>query len=233
MSSRRENLRIEPDAGWTLEQLHQPADEAQSGDFVASCQIGSSLRVFVGDATGHGKAAAEIAADARALIERDRDLPVTVERLAEWNAELEPRHNGKFVCLTYIEIDFASRRARIANAGNPEVLVIRGGGAVEQHRATGMPLGVVEPALWQAPTFVEFDLAADDAIVCVTDGVTEQPDAERRRFGIERVLTALAQTTVGRALALIDECLTLFAGSASRADDVTMLCIGRSLARAA
>lgn len=221
---------LQSTAPWHVEHIQQHADGSDGGDFVVTRRHGARLQIFIGDATGHGPAAASVAAHARQIIDRDCDRPVNPELLAEWNAEIGPRHGDKFVCLTYIEIDDATHRARVANCGNPEVLVLRHGGqAIEHCPATGMPLGIIEPSAWHGPTIAEFELDANDAFVCVTDGVTEQAGPAKQRFGIERVQSAVATTTFDRVLTFLSDCLTRFAGGMPREDDVTMLCVGRAV----
>lgn len=228
-----EQLRLQLGTDWAVEQIQLPLGGGDGGDFVLTRHFGDTLQIFVGDAAGHGPEAAGLANTVRRIIERDGEQAVTAERLAAWNREVEPTLGGKFVCLTCIEIDSAARLVRVANCGNPELLIVRNGGEIEQCPATGMPLGMIEPELWHSPTVVEFALSPDDAIVCVTDGVTEQAGPEKQRFGIERVLTAVASATIGRAVSFLDECLTTFAGEMPREDDVTMLCIGQMAKRVA
>jgi sigma-B regulation protein RsbU (phosphoserine phosphatase) len=221
------------DSAWRLEEWSAPAADP-SGDFIICRRDGHRLRVFVGDATGHGEKAAAVAADVRRLIERDAGLEVSAELLRNWNREVDALHPDRFACLTYVEIDAATRQAVIANAGNPAVMIVRGRrGQVEQLQATGMPVGLVEDDFWVAPTFVRVELDAADSIVCFTDGLPDLLGPLEQRFGMERVLTSITRADDKSPIRSLGDSVTSFADRSAEQDDLTILCIERSDRRAA
>ncbi len=210
---------------WLMEHWDEPADVV-GGDFVLVHRDSNLVRVVVADATGHGAEAVALASEARAIIARDLVRPVELETIRAWSREIHSWNRCGFVCCTYIEVDVRNRRASIANAGNPPLLVARGGAQkIEAHRSTGMPLGLVEPDLWLTPTMVGFALAPEDTMVCFTDGLIDRLDQHRRRFGLGRVISSIRTGVRASPLDALGDRVARFADSRAEQDDLTVLAI--------
>jgi serine phosphatase RsbU (regulator of sigma subunit) len=93
---------------------------------------------------------------------------------------------------------------------------------------TGMALGVVADAGWERG---RTQLAAGDALLLYTDGVTDAHSPEGAAFGSDRLL-ARARANVGRPAQEMLETLLAeihgFVGDAPRFDDLTLLVLARA-----
>lgn len=241
---------------WMLECWDRHTAEV-SGDFVVTRSYPDALRIFLGDVTGHGVKAAAAARDAQAMIERDADGPISAETLQSWGAQFDALHPDRFVCLTFVEINFLSRKVTIANAGNPPLIVRRRRAGqseygrldehaglgdcirserhvrLEEYHSTGMPLGMVEAECWIAPSFEQIDLSADDQIVCFTDGLPDQEGPSQQRVGLERVLSTIATAGGDSTLRSLNALVDAFADRDADQDDVTVVSIAPAARHAA
>jgi serine phosphatase RsbU (regulator of sigma subunit) len=113
----------------------------------------------------------------------------------------------------------------IANAGHCPLAVLRADGTVELVPPHGPILGLLPQAVWRVGSV---KLAAGDAVVFYSDGISESFSPKGEEFGVEGVKSTLtglggrSAESVGRAL--------LDAASAHRAgreadDDVTLLVV--------
>jgi serine phosphatase RsbU (regulator of sigma subunit) len=110
---------------------------------------------------------------------------------------------------------------RLASAGHPPVLVVRGTGVVEECHAPGTLLGIEEdPELLDATA----TLAPGDALVLYTDGLTEARSGNEL-LGEERVCAHLAGLAGAGAAAIVTGLEELVAGhsDARRRDDIALL----------
>ena len=77
---------------------------------------------------------------------------------------------------------------------------------------------------------VTANMQPGDAIMVISDGVTNARNSAGQVYGVDRFSQALAQTT-GEASALGEACLAdliRFTGGLPMQDDVTMLCFSRN-----
>lgn len=211
---------------WTLDEWQQPAGPV-GGDFVITRWRKQYVRIFVGDVTGHGVEVAETAEGVRCMIDAHADdEQISSELLTQWSSEIGARFPDRFVCLTFAELDFNTNCLTVFNAGNPPLIIRRGRGhATETYRATGMPLGLVDPQSWAAPIFVQTALDPDDAVVCFTDGLPERIGAGREQFGLQRVLETIEQAGRGSPALCLSRRVALFADCSADQDDVTVLAL--------
>lgn len=197
----------------------EPAGRS-GGDFLVSVPTDCGWRILLGDVSGHGEEVAYAASAARALTVRALRRPVTRDVFRTWNRDLQPLLAGRFVCLTFLEVNPAEGRLTIANAGNPAVLVRRREGHVDTYPGTGAILGLLNDADWHPPQFVETRLHTDDRVVCFTDGLTERSNAHHELFGLDRVARLVAYAC-GSPIRLLRRSMRAFADSDP--DDVTIL----------
>jgi serine phosphatase RsbU (regulator of sigma subunit) len=194
------------------------------GDFVESLPRNGGWRIVLGDVSGHGLEAAAGARAARRRITADLHRSIDEEVLRAWNRDLHFVLVGRFVCLTLLELDPASGRLIIANAGNPAVLVRRGEGQVDSFPGTGAVLGFLSDREWLPPRFVETTLDRADQVLCFTDGLTDQPNARQELFGLERLVRLVPR--LGQSpLRMLRRSVRAFARSVGWRDDLTVLAI--------
>jgi serine phosphatase RsbU (regulator of sigma subunit) len=129
-----------------------------------------SLTLAIGDATGHGAAAATMVTVAKGLFTaRGAELP-PAEFLGHANEVIRRMQLGRMaMALSLLRIE--GRRLIMASAGMPPLLIHRAqSGAVEEFCLPATPLGALaEPAYPDCAT----DLAPGDTLLLMTDGFPE------------------------------------------------------------
>ena len=169
-------------AGWS-----QPSQYA-GGDFYDLFAWGDGrIGMMLGDAVGHGVGPALLAAEIRALVRalalRDT-CPGCV--LGDANrllaADVEA---GRFVTLALVVLDDAAGTAVFASAGQGPMLLARADGSAERFAATGLPLGVLADATFEASDSKR--LAPGDAFLLISDGIFECETADGKELGFDAV----------------------------------------------
>jgi sigma-B regulation protein RsbU (phosphoserine phosphatase) len=196
--------------GFRIESAYAPAKQV-GGDFFSVLPDGEgNVLVVVGDVSGKGlKAAMTVSAIMGALRDHPSRRPTDV--LAHLNRVLYGQLNG-FVtcCVTRIEPDGA---ATIANAGNPAPY--RNG--VEMTVEPGLPLGVLADVTYAE---THYQLAPNDRVTFVSDGVLEATNAQGELYGFARtqsISTESAKDIARDAQAFGQE------------DDITVLALTRTV----
>jgi len=101
----------------------------------------------------------------------------------------------------------------LINCGHvPPLLVSKG--KVQKLEEGNLPVGLVPMAQYQN---TKLQLAADDRLLIVTDGVTEAEDAAGEFFGNERLEECCA-----KGLVAIEQAVTDFRGDTALTDDCTI-----------
>lgn len=176
------------------------------------------LRLTLADVMGKGMGAALIAASVRASLRtaRDRPLLTAVKDLDDQMSE-DLSHLHMFVTAVVADLDSATGRVALVDAGHSLAFVLRAEDAWEPIRSTGLPLGMGgdEPRVAARVT-----LGRGDALLICSDGLLDILDPEDP-FG--QVLQALREhgpegaVSVGIALAR----------ERKAPDDVTLMIIRR------
>ncbi len=115
--------------------------------------------------------------------------------------------------------------ARICNAGHLPPLLRRDGQVRRLLQGRDIPIGVLREHVY---TDERLETRAGDLLVMYTDGITEARDSQGREFGIERLESILAQTTLTTPEAIRTQMLdALFAhqGGEIGQDDQTLLIV--------
>lgn len=149
--------------------------------------------------------------------------------LAAVNRELLPGiKKGMFVTMFYGILDQRSGHFTFASAGhNPLIKVDAAAGTVRLIKTKGFPLGMAGSETFDKR--IEdgaLQLSPGDWLIQYTDGITEAQDAEKREFGMERLLDAVQTLQGQNAEELIRGVLErheAFVGGASQYDDITLL----------
>jgi sigma-B regulation protein RsbU (phosphoserine phosphatase) len=113
------------------------------------------------------------------------------------------------------------------NAGHLPVLIRRRDGAVERIEASGLPLGILEPAEYCE---VSSRLEPGDLVMLYTDGLTEAEDPDEEEFGVERVEAVVGGMTDATADTACEELLRVveeFVQGRPLQDDATLLVVER------
>lgn len=180
--------------GYALGLVYEPVGhEVSGGDVFGVWRLPSgALAVLVGDVSGKGLEVAAVSAMVRFFIEArtwDSDQPAQV--LAQTNAILRRRLPGQVALVTAFLGVIDGGVLRYANAGHvPPLLVERDDPDVEpiELRTTGLPLGVVDDATFDAQ---ELSFGAGNVLFAATDGLIEARRGSDL-FGQERVTAIVA-----------------------------------------
>ncbi|MDH3593040.1 MAG: SpoIIE family protein phosphatase [Planctomycetota bacterium] len=197
-------------------------------DYIEDERMPHRLSLVMGDAAGHGVAAALSMSAARSLVRTFLprvDEPAAV--LAEVNRGfVRDLAVGNFMSLFLAQVDTANCTLRYASAGHACFVYRAATGGCETLDATGPALGLVEDAVYATRT-VEA-LSADDVLVLFTDGVTEAMGPGREMFGVGRIeaLVAAAHAEEGRAIVdRVTAAVRRFAGRRGPADDLSLMVV--------
>lgn len=184
------------------------ADAAGGGDLYGLVSTpGGGIVAFVGDALGHGLAAAGLAAHTRSLIANHASFDSSPQRILELtNAALTDYHGGAdffFVSVACMALHPTEGTVEWALAGHPPPLLVPHSGGRLPSATPGPPLGL--EALPEYPT-TGARLVPGDALLLVSDGLLETRRGSEQ-FG-DRALAEVLDAPLGRhPQALIDAIL--------------------------
>ncbi len=210
----------------------EPAREV-GGDLYDLQWIGTRHLMFVvADVAGKGASAGLTMARSLGLIragvrlaEARGEVPDPSDLLTLANGDLAANNpEMTFVTAALAILDAETGEGRICVAGHEAPLrlstsgvTIMGGFKIQP------PLGIVEDLHYVSAPFA---LAAGEAMLLLSDGVTEAHDLQGALFGKERVLGALAhQAEPAAAIAALLRDVAEFVCTAPPADDVTVLAV--------
>ena len=201
-----------------------PATEV-GGDYYDYFVEGERVALVCGDVAGHGMAAGLVLSSLRSgfTLLRDslHDPAAVLRRLHDLVAQTSRRR--MLATVSVVLIDAAARRATVASAGHPPVLLRRADGSVESIDLFAPPLGVRLPVAIPQRTL---DVASGDTFVLHSDGVYETRSPRGEDYGMERLEEVVRAHGGGSAEELRDAILrdvTDFRGSDDAADDVTVV----------
>jgi sigma-B regulation protein RsbU (phosphoserine phosphatase) len=226
------SLRAPAVPGYDLASHYEAAREI-GGDFFELFTVQHPRRpvgVVIADVTGKGIGAGMLMAFARPVIHAAlENSPGPAEALERTNRILvDEIRSGLFITAIAGVLDPATGRLRMANAGHEPPLIVPGdGGPIGAVEGGGVLLGAFRTL--GAPE-LDVELRPGDTLVLYTDGVTDAVATSGERFGEPRLLTTIAAARGGSAhdiVAAVRDAVTVFRGSASPADDITIVAIGR------
>jgi serine phosphatase RsbU (regulator of sigma subunit) len=169
--------------------LAAPGAHDVGGDFYDAVRLEDQITLIVGDVQGKGVDAATLTSLARhtlragALSGREPSDLLSQLNNALLYGQAEQLHAGKdpvlrFVTAVVARVDRTPTgfSVRVARAGQPPPVIVRGAGTFEHVEPKGVLLGVT-----QDPVFEEarVELSIGDTLILYTDGVIEQRDSSR------------------------------------------------------
>ncbi len=189
--------------------------------------------VLIGDASGHGPAAAVVMAMLHAILHAyPHEARGPAEMLVHANEHLSSKRiESSFVTAFLGVYDPMTRTLTYARAGHDPPLVRlagRNGDVRKLDAVGGVPLGVLHPVTYEEATV---ELSPGQTLLLYTDGITEARSPDGAMFGLERVEGGLASCD-GEPSAVVRSITGLLARHAAGVrpgDDQTIVAI-RALA---
>lgn len=144
--------------------------------------------------------------------------------ISELNKRFQTK-DDKYFTMSYGLLDSQASILRLAQAGNPNPVLIQANGNVRSLSDGGMPVG-----LWPEMDFdcVEVPFQPGDRLVLYSDGVSECADRENDEFSDARLLEYLsgaAKQPLEQMLSGLEQELEAWHGSGEFADDVSLLAL--------
>jgi phosphoserine phosphatase RsbU/P len=198
----------------------QSAPAGNGGDFFEVIQQRDGrVTVVMADVCGNGPSAAAPVSSLRWIlrqtIARGESPGAVLAALNEWL--VAQRIDDRFVTAVCVRIDAVTGLAEIASAGHLGPFVKRAAGAAaELPHAVGLALGILPAQVYQE-TSVE--LAPEDALVLVTDGITDRLATAGDQLGEHALLGRLARAPHGSE----NICSALLGADARATEDATVL----------
>lgn len=187
--------------------------------------------ISIGDVSGKAAPAALYAALVSGLMRAATSSRMgPAEMLAALNDSLQERHvSAQYVTMVYAVWNDQNLTLQVANAGGTQPLFYRRGpdaetpGTVDTIQAEGFPLG-----LFPGVRYEELSVATQpgDALVFLSDGITDAQNAEGEMFGTERVTELMLAHSGSTACELADAILaavSTFQHETERFDDETVV----------
>jgi serine phosphatase RsbU (regulator of sigma subunit) len=220
--------------GWQISPLYQPAREV-GGDFYDFHLLpGGRVGLVVGDATGKGVPAALVMSTTCGMlraVSQASDASSPGEMLQRVNEALVSSiPDNMFVTCFYAILNPKNASLRYANAGHDVPYLNRRGGAAEELRARGLPLGLMPAMSYEEG---EVTLGKDQGVLFYSDGLVEAHDPKGEMFGFPRLRALIAEHGEERSLGefLLEELYTFVGEGWEQEDDITLLTLQRSLTR--
>jgi len=212
-------------------------EQKVGGDFYDLFALSDTrLGVAVADVSGKGIPASLLMAICRTNL---RQIAPRFESPARVLTELNRVLSGDlrkdlFITITYAVIDAAENEVVFARAGHELPLFLRhydGGLKSEFVGAEGMPLGLVDPELFEAVVADRREpLNAGDVLILYTDGITEAPNTEGKEFSGTRLAERVRSIYTRTARQINDgilDAVRRFSGGATQRDDLTVVTVKR------
>ncbi|WP_327584503.1 SpoIIE family protein phosphatase [Nonomuraea sp. NBC_00507] len=224
-------MRVAPMPGLESAVVYEPAEEGADvgGDFYDLFTVADHWCFALGDVCGSGPEAAAVTGLARhavrLLAKEHYTVADILDRLNQ--ALLEEGEDGRFLSLLCGELTplpHGGALCTLASAGHPPPLLLRADGTVQAVATPQLLLGIEADARFYVETF---ELAPEEVLLCVTDGVTERRDGDRLLDDGDGLAALLAGCTGLSAHAVAERvrhAVETFAAEPSQ-DDVALLVI--------
>ncbi len=206
----------------------KPAKEI-GGDFYDFFLIDEDrLGMVIADVSGKGVPAALFMMISKMLIQTHTLTGGSPKEVLERINAIICQNNreGMFVTVWLGVLDLKTGKLTAANAGHEYPVLKKPGGSFKLVKDKhGFVVGGLEDVQYRE---YELQLEPGSMLFLYTDGLTEAADESDSLFGTERMLAALNENAAESPqgiLQKVHEAVSLFAGEAPQADDLTMLCL--------
>lgn len=176
--------------------------EETGGDFYDFIPVDGGVLAVVGDVVGHGLESALLMASVRSSLRQAAETviqPGDILKAVNYQLCRDTCESGQFVTCVIVLLDSRNRRISWATAGHPTPLRYHPkNNSVTALPGKGLALGV--EATWDYTTRETDWVKPGEAIVLISDGVTEAP-GEDEMFGSDRLHASIASHATSAATA--------------------------------
>jgi sigma-B regulation protein RsbU (phosphoserine phosphatase) len=187
------------------------------------------LLFTLGDVSGKGIAAAVLMASIQASLRSQVvRAPVSIAALigdfnkAVYSFSTEDKYSTLFCGL----LDVRAHKLTYVNAGQVRPMLLRSGDdRIERLDEGGFPLGLLDASEYEQG---EVLLQPGDAVLCVSDGISEATNAKGEMWGepeIVKIVRTCRGLSTQKMIDLVVEATDRFTGEAKQADDMTVVAI--------
>ncbi|MGB3146451.1 MAG: SpoIIE family protein phosphatase [Paracoccaceae bacterium] len=207
------------------------------GDLVGFFPIGNRrVGLFAIDVSGHGITSALMTARLAGYLAGstpEQNVALALNDLGGYDGRppnelaallnaivLKEMQSETYFTLAYADVDLATGRVALVQAGHPHPAVIRADGRVDYLGDGGLPIGLIEQATYD---LFDCELHPGDRLFLMSDGITEAEDAQGVQLGQEGLLDMIGQCDLqdgGRFLTSLGKQLHIYTGG-EFGDDVS------------
>ena len=190
-----------------------------SGHGVPAAMLSVALSIILSPDAGHGSPLKRYNPRGQTF-----DVVKPVEVMTELNKRFQSMPD-KYFTMSYGLLDSETSLLRLAQAGNPNPLMIHSCGQVKALTSGGMPVG-----LWPSMDldYIEVPFERGDRLMLYSDGITECTNARNEEFGDDRLVRYLrdsADQPLDTVLDGLEGELESWHGSTRFTDDVSLLAV--------
>lgn len=185
----------------------RPCDEI-GGDFfdiLGGANLGEGRSGFMlGDVTGHGVAAALLAATARAYLRGTLLAGVPLgSAISAANERInEDSGTSRFIVFIGAFYDGPKQELSLVAAGHPGFLLRKGSEEFEMIPAKGIPLGIDNEAEFPQTRFE--GIGSGDLFMLASDGAWEARNSEGEEFGLKRLMSLVSKHRAEKPQVILD-----------------------------
>lgn len=217
-----------PDSGWFTAAGSSEACFQVGGDYYDVIHLEDNRwGVVLADVSGKGVSAALMSSLLQgaffAATASTESLPETVSKINRYTSERS--RNARFTTAFCGIID-KDGSGHWVNAGHCAGLVVRDGGKIDWLKPTSVPIGLFPDTQFPSE---DLQLQPGDRLVLYSDGVSEAANANKDRFGEERLAEYVKGARQLTVLELHDglmDAISAFTEGEAQSDDLTLLVIG-------
>ncbi len=165
-------------------------------------QPDGSLRIAIGDATGHGVASGLMVSMTKASLmsTNETDLPALIQKI---NHTLAGIDLGTQLNMALMVLELDQTRGDVVDikasgGGMPPAFIWRANGTTEEYLISGFPLGIIPDISYSQ---VEFELYSGDTMLLASDGLSERFNDHQQFLGFDRLTTDLQNIDPSKATA--------------------------------
>lgn len=203
---------------------------AVGGDTFDFFERGKSVIMYIGDVTGHGVPACVVMMMVNTLIHaysQNEDLSLQ-EIVVRTNKTLTDRiSSARFMTMVMLQWNSETKKMTYVGAGHEHLLIYRHATRqVESIRSGGVALCMV-PDIEKFIHEKEIVLHENDSVMIYSDGMTEGESDKKEMFGLNRLIDSFRtngyKSSAESIFDSISKDFSLFLGTASQVDDITMI----------